>query len=134
MPRSSNQSQSFRLNLEDALTPDPGTEDMFHVLDDNNKFAFSPGQLSKLFNPKSLNAFYALGGLTGLERGLHTDVKSGLSGDEDTIDGAVTFEEVATRGAPKYGLQGDTVPQASENKTTGNLSNMSRCDARDDFV
>jgi Ca2+-transporting ATPase len=42
------------LDTSDALTPDPG-------------------QLSKLLNPKSLNAFYALGGLNGIKRGLRTD-------------------------------------------------------------
>ncbi|KAH9230279.1 hypothetical protein K456DRAFT_1752468 [Colletotrichum gloeosporioides 23] len=46
---------------EEALKPDPGTESDFKV--DNNPFAFSPGQLNKLLNPKSLAAFRALGGL-----------------------------------------------------------------------
>lgn len=93
---------------------------MFLVPD--NKFAFSPGQLSKLFNPKSLNAFYALGGLDGLERGLRTDVKSGLSNDEDELDGAVAFVEVATQGANKYGVQGETEPKPGKDKDTGRLS------------
>lgn len=124
---------SFRLDLEDALTPDPGTEDMFHVPD--NKFAFSPGQLSKLFNPKSLNSFYALGGLSGLERGLRTDVKGGLSTDEDAIDSAVSFAEVATKGAPKYGLQGDTEPEAGGEKSAGRFSITPDWEtARDDAV
>lgn len=95
---------------------------MFHVPD--NKFAFSPGQLSKLFNPKSLSAFYAMGGLAGLEKGLRTDVKSGLSSDEDLLDGAVSFGEVAVKGAPKYGLQGDTEPEAGDNKPAGEFSNL----------
>lgn len=77
---------------EDALTPDPGRESEFEVED--NRFAFSPGQLNKLLNPKSFAAFRALGGLRGLEKGLRTDVRSGLSADETTLDGAVTFEEV----------------------------------------
>ncbi|HYT45001.1 MAG TPA: hypothetical protein VEP90_21925, partial [Methylomirabilota bacterium] len=38
------------LNDAEALRPDPGTEDEFEVKD--NKFAFSPGHLSKLLNPK----------------------------------------------------------------------------------
>ncbi|KAL4816231.1 hypothetical protein BDW67DRAFT_55649 [Aspergillus spinulosporus] len=62
---------------EGALRPDPGTEADFHV--DNNPFAFSPGQLNKLLNPKSLPAFVALGGLTGLASGLRTDLTAGLS-------------------------------------------------------
>ena len=90
-------SGKFKLDLEDALTPDPGTEDMFRTT--NNKFAFSPGQLSKLLNPKSLHAFYAMGGLAGLEKGLRTNKHSGLGVDEDSLDGAVTFEEVAPPGS-----------------------------------
>ncbi|KAJ6109515.1 ATPase P-type K/Mg/Cd/Cu/Zn/Na/Ca/Na/H-transporter [Penicillium sp. IBT 16267x] len=79
---------------EDALTPDPGREAEFEV--ENNKFAFSPGQLNKLLNPKSFAAFRALGGLRGLEKGLRTDGQSGLSVDETTLDGAVSFEDVTT--------------------------------------
>ena len=109
-------SSKFHLDLEDAFTPDPGTEDMFRV--DNNKFAFSPGQLSKLLNPKSLSAFYALGGLAGLEKGLRTDRHTGLSPDEDVLDGTVSFEDVAAKGAPKYGHGGNTEPQG---KGTGNV-------------
>lgn len=82
------------LNDEEALRPDPGTEHDFQV--ENNKFAFSPGQLGKLLNPKSLGAFHALGGLTGLERGLRTDRKSGLSADEQHWDDAISFEDATT--------------------------------------
>jgi P-type Ca2+ transporter type 2C len=32
------------------------------------------------------------------------------------LDGAVTFEEVATKGAPKYGANGDTAPEPKEKK------------------
>ncbi|KAH7395006.1 hypothetical protein DE146DRAFT_615139 [Phaeosphaeria sp. MPI-PUGE-AT-0046c] len=85
------------LDAKDALTPDPGTEHEFQV--ENNKFAFSPGQLGKLYNPKSLGAFYALGGLEGIEKGLRTDRKSGLSLDEQTLDGAVSFEEATMPGS-----------------------------------
>ncbi|KAF9879095.1 p-type calcium ATPase [Colletotrichum karsti] len=110
------ESQGFRLDTADALTPDPGTEDMFNAKSD--KFAFSPGQLSKLLNPKSLNAFYALGGLAGLEKGLRTNRKTGLSVDENTVDGTVSFEEAALKGAPKYGTAGDSVPQRDPNSKT----------------
>ncbi|TEA13833.1 Calcium-transporting ATPase 2 [Colletotrichum sidae] len=102
-------SREFKLDVADAFTPDPGTEDMYDVKD--NKFAFSPGQLSKLLNPKSLNAFYALGGLAGLEKGLRTNRKTGLGVDEDHLDGSVTFEEAALKGAPKYGAAGNSVPR-----------------------
>ncbi|KAJ4272214.1 plasma membrane calcium [Fusarium torreyae] len=99
------------LDTSDALTPDPGTEDMFKV--EQNKFAFSPGQLSKLLNPKSLNAFYALGGLNGLERGLRTDRTAGLSVDESTLDGEVTFHDVTPKGTPRHGTAGDAIPETN---------------------
>lgn len=62
----------------------------------NNSFAFSPGQLNKLLNPKSLPAFAALGGLSGIARGIRTDVTSGLSIDENNLEGSISFFE-ATR-------------------------------------
>ncbi|KAI1497067.1 calcium-translocating P-type ATPase [Biscogniauxia marginata] len=105
---------AFTLDLADALTPDPGTEDTFITHD--NKFAFSPGQLSKMLNPKNHNAFYAMGGLAGLEKGLRTDRNTGLSVDETALDGLVTFEEVAMKNAPKFGHLGDTLPE-SKNPT-----------------
>ncbi len=85
------------LHDKDALKADPGNEADFEV--DNNKFAFSPGQLNKLINPKSLAAFHALGGLAGLERGLRTNRASGLSVDEVGLDGTVSFDEAVQAGA-----------------------------------
>ena len=67
-------------DLEQSLKPDPGTEADFQVT--NNPFDFSPGQLNKLLNPKSLDAFRALGGLEGLARGLHVNIHAGLGIDE----------------------------------------------------
>ncbi|KAF4946214.1 hypothetical protein FGADI_11348 [Fusarium gaditjirri] len=99
------------LDTSDALTPDPGNEDMFRT--EQSKFAFSPGQLSKLLNPKSLNAFYALGGIDGIEKGLHTDRNAGLSTDESTVDGEVAFHEVAPKGTPKHGTAGDAIPESN---------------------
>lgn len=79
------------MNDDDALKPDPGTEADFEVED--NKFAFTPGQLNKLINPKNLPAFHALGGVAGLEKGLRTNRTSGLSVDEVGLDGTVSFDE-----------------------------------------
>jgi Ca2+-transporting ATPase len=92
---------------EDALKADPGSEKDFTV--ENNKFAFSPGQLNKMLNPKSIAAFIALGGLPGLEAGLRTDVDAGLSLEETELAGSVSFEEATTtykklRGANASGL------------------------------
>ena len=81
---------------QDALKPDPGSEKDFTVQD--NKFAFSPGQLNKLLNPKSLAAYVALGGIRGIEHGLRTNIDSGLSVDESKLDGRVSFDEATTYG------------------------------------
>lgn len=99
------------LNDAEALRPDPGTEGEFKVED--NKFAFSPGHLSKLLNPKSLGAFHALGGIDGIEKGLRTSRKNGLSIDEQYMDGYVSFEDATTpslsdspvKPAPGKGIQ-----------------------------
>ncbi|KAF6802691.1 plasma membrane calcium-transporting atpase 2 [Colletotrichum sojae] len=91
---------SFVLEDSDsALHPDPGTERDFRV--DNNPFAFSPGQLNKLLNPKSLSAFRALGGLQGIARGIQADVRSGLSVDETAVKSTVTFDEATELAGPK---------------------------------
>jgi P-type Ca2+ transporter type 2C len=92
------------MNDKDALKADQGHEADFEV--ENNPFAFSPGQLNKFFNPKSLPAFYKVGGLAGLEKGLRTNRKSGLGVDETHMDGRVTFEE-ATQGS-KLANEGTT--------------------------
>ncbi|KAF0323813.1 calcium-translocating P-type ATPase [Colletotrichum asianum] len=80
---------------EEALKPDPGTESDFKV--DNNPFAFSPGQLNKLLNPKSLPAFRALGGLNGIAYGLQSDINTGLSVDETAAPGTVSFQDAVNR-------------------------------------
>jgi Ca2+-transporting ATPase len=97
-------------HLEDALTPDSWRGQQFVV--EHNPFAFSPGQLGKLFDPKSLHAFFALGGLHGLEKGLRTDRRAGLSLDEARLEGTVSFETAAIPGVPKYGALGSTAPVA----------------------
>ncbi|KAK3346464.1 hypothetical protein B0T25DRAFT_279086 [Lasiosphaeria hispida] len=96
------------INTEDALTPELNTEDMFLI--EHDPFAFSLGHLSKLFNPKSLDAFYALRGPYGLEKGLRTNRKTGLDVDEIHLEYNVLFEDAATPGAPKYGACGETLP------------------------
>ncbi|KAF2257891.1 calcium-translocating P-type ATPase, partial [Lojkania enalia] len=101
------------LHDEDALKPDPGTEADFEV--ENNKFAFSPGQLSKLLNPKSLGAFYALGGLEGLEKGLRTNRQAGLSVDEQYLDDTTTFEATTPRTSHTPSKQfSDQAPNCSD--------------------
>lgn len=86
------------LSDSEALHPDPGTEDEFKR--ENNPFAFTPGQMGKMFNPKSLGAFHALGGISGIEKGLRSDRKSGLSLEEQHLDGQVSFEEATDHENP----------------------------------
>ncbi|TEA21018.1 Calcium-transporting ATPase 2 [Colletotrichum sidae] len=97
----------------DPLAPNPGEEQSFNI--QNNPFAFSPGQVSKLINPKSLDAFVAVGGLTGLEKGLRTDRRAGLSLDESRLDGNVSFEEAVAAGnklqSPTERLSTDALQQ-----------------------
>ncbi|KAI8648543.1 Calcium-transporting ATPase [Fusarium keratoplasticum] len=83
------------INDETALKPDTGTEADFEV--ENNPFAFTPGQLNKMFNPKSLSAFYKLGGMNGLEKGLRSDRKAGLSVEEKHLTGHVSFEHATSK-------------------------------------
>jgi Ca2+-transporting ATPase len=96
------------MEREDALKPDPGTEKDFEVRD--NKFAFSPGQLNKLLNPKSLGAYVALGGIRGIERGLRTNLQTGLSADENTLDGRISFEEATRYGDQSKHIGWDEAP------------------------
>lgn len=95
---------------EDPLKPNASDEHEFIV--ENNVFAYSPGQLGRLFNPKSHAAFKALGGMRGLEVGLRTDRITGLSLDETTLSGEVTFEQ-AVNSAQGVNVQvKDTTPLA----------------------
>lgn len=134
VPTASNGSRSdltknANVDDEDALTPDPGRESEFEVED--NRFAFSPGQLNKLLNPKSFAAFRALGGLRGLEKGLRTDVQSGLSADEKDLDGTVTFAEVVgSEPQPKTASPVEQPPRQTTNSQPATSSGESFGDRR----
>lgn len=93
--KSSDLNNAKLMNDEDALKPDAGTESDFEVAE--NPFAFTPGQLNKMFNPKSLSAFYKLRGMNGIEKGLRSNRKSGLSAEETYLDGQVSFEEATAK-------------------------------------
>jgi len=55
------------MTAEEALRPDPTDDPESEAA--NNPFAFSPRQLNKILNPKSLAVYRALGGIRGLEDG-----------------------------------------------------------------
>lgn len=96
------------MNDETALMPGRGDEDDFKV--ENNPFAYTPGMLNKMLNPKSLAAFYKLGGLAGLEKGLRTDRHAGLSVDEAHLEGAISFEAATYQARQKARDDGITEP------------------------
>lgn len=98
-----------QLTSEEALRPDKTNEKDFEVAD--NPFAFSPGQLNKTLNPKSLAAYKALGGIRGLEKGLQTDIVAGLSVDETSIGERISFEQAVRSEKTARRLLDD--PQAS---------------------
>ncbi|KAJ9294535.1 hypothetical protein DTO271G3_6803 [Paecilomyces variotii] len=106
------------VSLSEALAPDHRNEKDFHVED--NKFAFSPGQLNKMLNPKSLAAFQALGGLNGLARGLRTDLDAGLSVDEGRLEGSITFEEATD--LKTFKSTADHELKTTNNQATGAVS------------
>lgn len=105
---------------EDPLKPNASDEHEFIV--DNNVFAFSPGQLGRLFNPKSHATFKALGGIKGLEVGLRTDRITGLSLDETTLSGEVTFEQAVNSPQGVNGQAKDATPLAPT--TTNNINTL----------
>lgn len=105
---------------------DPGTEADFEVAD--NKFAFSPGQLNKLLNPKSLAAFHALGGLRGIEKGLRTDRHAGLSLDEKQLDGTVPFDQAVSAGKER-----DVKPNMNRSLTRTSTSATALQPSEDSF-
>lgn len=113
------------INDADALKPDPGTESDFLV--DDNKFAYSPGQLNKLLNPKSLAAYYALGGLTGITKGLRTNQNSGLSVDEKHLDGKVSFQDAVNAAAVDRSNDKDE-PEGGITRLSTTATGMQRSD------
>lgn len=108
-------------NSDEVLRPDPGTEASFQVRD--NPFAFSPGQLNKLLNPKSLPVFRALGGLQGIARGLRTDLSAGLSVDEKNILSPITFNEAVqpTKEWPASQLSGSNTNSSAAKSFTDRI-------------
>ncbi|MCJ1400999.1 plasma membrane calcium [Xylographa trunciseda] len=110
------------LTAEEALRPDKNDEKDFEV--DGNPFAFSPGQLNKLLNPKSLAAYKALGGIRGLERGLRSDVIAGLSADEKIVEDKITFQEATQAGKRKNTItedEGTRIPISGFGQGVGEL-------------
>ena len=101
----------------EALNPDKGTEEDFQR--ESNPFAFTPGQMGKMYDPKSLGAFHAVGGMAGLEKGLRTDRNGGLSVDEQSMDGTVSFEEATAVTTPSSDDTAVEEPELVLTQTSG---------------
>lgn len=121
--KTSDLNNSKLMNDETALKPDAGTEADFSV--DDNPFAFTPGQMNKMLNPKSLAAFYKLGGMDGIEKGLRSNRKSGLSMEETHLDGRVSFDE-ATSKDHKVKADGVTSTGLTRTSTSGDKKFVDR--------
>ncbi|KAJ0417627.1 E1-E2 ATPase-domain-containing protein [Aspergillus carlsbadensis] len=116
--------------LETALRPDQW-DDPADFIVENNPFAFSPGQLNKMLNPKSLAAFYALGGLSGIKKGLRTDSRRGLGFLEPRYDledpmvgsrGGASVAGSATAAASRNWLLGSLISSRSRTSSAGTTS------------
>ncbi|PTB65191.1 cation transporting ATPase [Trichoderma citrinoviride] len=123
LPGELSRSEDIQQHSVSALRPDPGEEHLFET--ESSPFAFSPGQLGKLINPKSLAAFVALGGLAGLEKGLHSDRRAGLSVEEHHLLKPITFEE-ATSAASPVKPPGNCPPAQSNGKPSDSFAERKR--------
>ena len=101
----------------DPLAAREGDDEAFEV--ENNPFAYAPGQMSRLYNPKNIDAFKAMGGLLGLEYGLRTDIKSGLSLDEQELKGSVTLEDAQAKASDSAGKSGIKPTMAGGDEDAG---------------
>ncbi len=120
-PRTSTvESTSGLISQGDPLEPDPGTEAAFNI--DNNPFGYTPGHLSKLIDPKNLPALRALGWLPGLEKGLRTNLHTGLSNDEINLDGRISFDDAAHATADQSPSQGMAKPVRTDTQPVGKVA------------
>ncbi|PWY81521.1 plasma membrane calcium-transporting ATPase [Aspergillus sclerotioniger CBS 115572] len=71
--------------MKESLNEMPVAAHELLVRGRHGAFEFSAEQLSGLIESRSLDTFYALGGLPGLEKGLRTDRNTGLSVDESGL-------------------------------------------------
>jgi len=106
---------ALNVDKSDVWKPEDEAENKLFV-DENSPFGVTRGHLSKLIPRKDLVAFYQLKGLAGLEKALRTDLKRGLSADEEGIQGTMSFEEVQAVSPRDIGSQGNTSDTLTEAK------------------
>ncbi|KAL4799338.1 hypothetical protein BDV19DRAFT_385585 [Aspergillus venezuelensis] len=82
------------LNNPDQVPPGPGPAKDTDINLDDGRFAFTPVELSEMFSRKDIGMFRRIGGLRGLERGLRTNIQTGLCPEEAfSRDSRVLCEE-----------------------------------------
>jgi P-type Ca2+ transporter type 2C len=62
--------------------------------DPQNPFAFTTTQLSALYDPKNIELLAAYGGLEGIAQGLHSNIRDGLSNDENAPFESITLSAI----------------------------------------
>ncbi|KAG1551035.1 hypothetical protein G6F51_002092 [Rhizopus arrhizus] len=77
----------------DSISVDMRDQLMTPHSDPSNPFAFTPDQLSALQDPKNIQLLHAYGGLNGVAKGLHANIKSGLTSSDD-FDSKVTLNDI----------------------------------------
>lgn len=81
-----NHRSTNNLSLHDYLRPHD---------DAGNPFAFTTDQLGALYDPKNIELLAAYGGLEGVAKGLHSNIKNGLSSDEQAPFEPVTLSDIS---------------------------------------
>ncbi|KAG1222878.1 hypothetical protein G6F68_020514 [Rhizopus microsporus] len=77
----------------DSISVDMRDQLMTPHSDPSNPFAFTPDQLSALQDPKNIQLLHAYGGLNGVAKGLHANIKAGLTSSDD-FDSKVTLNDI----------------------------------------
>jgi hypothetical protein len=62
--------------------------------DPQNPFAFTIDQLYAMFDPKNIDLLVAFGGLEGIAKGLHSNIKDGLSNHENAPFEPITLSQL----------------------------------------
>ncbi|KAG2184768.1 hypothetical protein INT43_000681 [Umbelopsis isabellina] len=85
--------------------------------DAGNPFAFTTDQLGALYDPKNIELLAAYGGLEGVAKGLHSNIKTGLSSDEQAPFEPVTLSDI-TDTQIDYKVASDTKDTADHKEAT----------------
>jgi Ca2+-transporting ATPase len=80
-----NTQNEYKVNMRESLTTPHSNP--------SNPFAFTPDQLAALHDPKNIELLHVFGGLEGVAKGLHADIRQGLN-PNTTFDQHVTLQDI----------------------------------------